>query len=123
MTSSLGSMASSCLQQREAYPYMFHDPLHTLSAAAGPYGSHPRSACNPTAAHQQPPAGAVGQHPTYVSGSTTASTGKFNNKKIIDFFLFSMSNFSGVITAGISVPVQIPNHTSDLSSNYWPRLQ
>jgi hypothetical protein len=31
--------------------------------------------------------------------------------------------FAGVITAGISVPVQIPNHSSDLGSNYWPRIQ
>lgn len=51
MPPSLGSMTSQCLQQRDSYPYMFTDPLHSLSS---PYGSHPaRSACNPTAAHQQ----------------------------------------------------------------------
>lgn len=51
MPPSLGSMTSQCLQQRDGYPYMFSDPLHSLSS---PYNSHPRSSsCNPTAAHQQ----------------------------------------------------------------------
>lgn len=29
----------------------------------------------------------------------------------------------GVISAGVSVPVQIPSQTPDLAGNYWPRLQ
>jgi len=29
----------------------------------------------------------------------------------------------GVISAGVSVPVQIPSQTPDLTGNYWPRLQ
>lgn len=33
-------------------------------------------------------------------------------------------NKKGVISAGVSVPVQIPSHGPDLSSNYWShRLQ
>ncbi|EEC07338.1 paired box protein Pax-6, putative, partial [Ixodes scapularis] len=30
---------------------------------------------------------------------------------------------AGVISPGVTVPVQVPGQTSDLSSNYWPRLQ
>lgn len=67
MASSLGSMGSSCLQQRDSYPYMFHDPL-SLST---PYATHPRTPCNPAAAHQQPP-----QHGAYGSNPGN-STGKF----------------------------------------------
>ena len=67
MTTSLGSMTSSCLQQRDSYPYMFHDPL----ALSAQYAAHPRSSCNPAAAHQQPP-----QHASYASGPTgTSNTG------------------------------------------------
>ncbi|XP_023158712.1 paired box protein Pax-6 isoform X2 [Ceratitis capitata] len=101
MTSSLNSMSSTCLQQRDSYPYMFHDPL-TLSSVS--YASHARPSCNPAAAHQQPPP----QH-TSVYGSGPAGA----------------SSSTGVISAGVSVPVQIPAQSaSDLTStNYWPRLQ
>ncbi|XP_037952259.1 paired box protein Pax-6-like isoform X2 [Teleopsis dalmanni] len=98
MTTSLGSMTSTCLQQRDSYPYMFHDPL----ALSSPYATHTRTSCNPAAAHQQPP-----QH-VYGSNSVTGTTGN-----------------TGVISAGVSVPVQIPTQSaSDLAgSNYWPRIQ
>ncbi|KAH8398909.1 hypothetical protein KR222_005984 [Zaprionus bogoriensis] len=98
MTSSLSSMTTTCLQQRDSYPYMFHDPL----SLSGPYGSHPRnSACNPATAHQQPP-----QH------------GAYNNSSVV-----STAN-TGVISAGVSVPVQISTQNVEISnSNYWPRLQ
>lgn len=70
MAGSLGSMTSSCLQQRDSYPYMFHDPL-SLSAQ---YAHTHRSACNPAAAHQQPPS----QHSTYgASSGNTGGTGNF----------------------------------------------
>ncbi|CRK87764.1 CLUMA_CG001543, isoform A [Clunio marinus] len=92
MPPSLGSMTSQCLQQRDGYPYMFTDPLHSLSS---PYSTHPsRTACNPTAAHQQ------SHYSTSNGGSAT-----------------------GVITAGVSVPIQIPSQGSELGTNYWPRLQ
>ncbi|KAL7726800.1 hypothetical protein ACLKA6_001511 [Drosophila palustris] len=89
MTSSLSSMTPTCLQQRDSYPYMFHDPL----SLGSPYATHPRNACNPAAAHQQPP-----QHGVYGNSSavTTANT--------------------GVISAGVSVPVQISTqNVSDLA--------
>ncbi|CAO1442979.1 unnamed protein product [Diamesa hyperborea] len=97
MPPSLGSMTSNCLQQRDGYPYMFTDPLHSLSS---PYSTHPsRTPCNPVAAHQQPSSG----HSTYSSTNGTST---------------------GVITAGVSVPVQIPSQgPPDLGPNYWPRLQ
>ncbi|GLH01944.1 Uncharacterized protein GBIM_08003 [Gryllus bimaculatus] len=66
MSNSLGSMSSSCLQQRDAaaaaaastYPYMFHDPLHSLGSTynhsrAVAAVSGVSAACNPAAAHSQ----------------------------------------------------------------------
>ncbi|KAL3265738.1 hypothetical protein HHI36_009940 [Cryptolaemus montrouzieri] len=97
-------LSSSCLQQRDptGYPYMFHDPLHTLGSS---YNSRP---CNPAVAHAQPPS-----HPSYPPGSTPSSV--------------PVSTGTGVISAGVSVPVQIPSQnpdiTSNLASNYWPRIQ
>ncbi|GAB0091202.1 paired box protein Pax-6 [Sergentomyia squamirostris] len=85
---------SSCLQQRD-YPYLFHDPL-SLSAS---YAAHPRTPCNPALAHQQPSS----QHSTYPNVTAPTST--------------------GVISAGVSVPVQIPAHSTDISASYWQRLQ
>lgn len=70
MTTSIGSMTSSCLQQRSDYPaYMFHDPL----ALSAQYAAHPRpTPCNPSVGLQQPT-----QHASYASGPTGASsTGK-----------------------------------------------
>ncbi|XP_018794879.1 PREDICTED: paired box protein Pax-6 isoform X1 [Bactrocera latifrons] len=105
MTSSLSSMTSTCLQQRDGYPYMFHDPL-TLGSV--PYAAHTRPSCNPAAAHQQPPP----QHTSVYGGSAANASGDNHT-------------FPGVISAGVSVPVQIPSQSaSDLTStNYWPRLQ
>ncbi|EEB11187.1 Paired box protein Pax-6, putative [Pediculus humanus corporis] len=107
MTSSLSSMNGSCLQQRDAassYPYMFHDPLHSLSSTY----NHSRAAavsaaCNSAAAHQN----SVNTHSSYgtVGSSSTGPSG------------------TGVISAGVSVPVQIPSQTPDSMSNYWPRIQ
>lgn len=124
MTSTLSSMTPTCLQQRESYPYMFHDPL----SLGSPYATHPRnSACNPATAHQQPP-----QHGVYGNGSvvSTANTGRSPQKQQhyhLDTFViqFATLNFTGVISAGVSVPVQISSqNVSDLTgSNYWPRLQ
>ncbi|KAL1114970.1 hypothetical protein AAG570_007793, partial [Ranatra chinensis] len=72
MSTSLSTMSSSCLQQggREhhgGYPYMFHDPLHSLSS-----GYTPRVTCNPAAAHQTQ----VNSHAyTPTPAPTTPSTG------------------------------------------------
>ncbi|XP_037925748.1 paired box protein Pax-6 isoform X2 [Hermetia illucens] len=111
MTSSLGSMTSSCLQQRDSYPYMFHDPLSLSS----PYAAHPRSSCNPAAAHQQPPP----QHSSYGGASAAAAAAAVATSTVCHF----PSSTTGVISAGVSVPVQIPSQAADLGANYWPRLQ
>ncbi|XP_076273691.1 paired box 6 protein twin of eyeless isoform X1 [Rhynchophorus ferrugineus] len=101
-----GGLTSSCLQQRDAagYPYMFHDPLHSLSSS---YNSR-ATACNPAVAHTQPTT-----HPSYASGGSAGGT--------------PVSTGTGVISPGVSVPVQIPSQsaeiTSNLASNYWPRIQ
>ncbi|KNC30268.1 hypothetical protein FF38_00602 [Lucilia cuprina] len=104
MTSSLSSMPSPCLQQRESYTYMFHDPLSLSS----PYAAHTRNSCNPSTAHQQTP-----QHSVYGSSSSAGANNSDNH------------TFAGVISAGVSVPVQIATQSSsDLAgANYWPRLQ
>lgn len=73
MAEGYSPMGSSCLQQRDSYPYMFHDPL-SLST---PYATHPRTPCNPAAAHQQPP-----QHGSYGSNPGGNSTGEKILKKI-----------------------------------------
>ncbi|KAI8118754.1 Paired box protein Pax-6 [Lucilia cuprina] len=103
MTSSLSSMPSPCLQQRESYTYMFHDPLSLSS----PYAAHTRNSCNPSTAHQQTP-----QHSVYGSSSSAGANNSDNH------------TFAGVISAGVSVPVQIATQSSsDLAgANYWPRL-
>lgn len=68
-------LTSSCLQQREAsaYPYMFHDPLHSLSSSYNSRG------CNPAVAHAQPTT-----HPSYASNAPSAvpvstGTGKYEH--------------------------------------------
>lgn len=112
MPPSLGSMTSQCLQQRDGYPYMFTDPLHSLSS---PYSTHPsRTACNPTAAHQQ-------SH--YSTSNGGSATGKLKPEPTY-FHPLDYNQFNkGVITAGVSVPIQIPSQGPDIGTNYWPRLQ
>lgn len=138
----LGTMASSCLQQRESYhPYMFHDPL-SLSAQYAAHPSRHHTPCNPTVAHQQPQHGNYGNPASVGSNSnlnsSTSSTGthvaqygtlNFNSKFIHNFnqffpFLFVYCGlFVGLISAGISVPIQISTPSTDISGSYWSRLQ
>ncbi|XP_040564083.1 paired box protein Pax-6 isoform X3 [Lepeophtheirus salmonis] len=101
--SSMGSsLSGSCLQQQRDYPYMFHhDPLSSLSSASaygrscGGSSSHPVS----NVSHM----GATG----YGSSLPSASQGT-----------------AGVISSGLSVPLQVPGQSStDLTSNYWSRIQ
>ena len=42
----------------------------------------------------------------------------FSKYEFILYFLLS-----GVISHGLSVPLQVPGQPPDLTSNYWPRLQ
>uniref|UniRef100_A0A1B6D7L7 Paired box protein Pax-6 n=1 Tax=Clastoptera arizonana TaxID=38151 RepID=A0A1B6D7L7_9HEMI len=114
MSSTLSSMSGSCLQQardhhhHSSYPYMFHDPLHSLSSTYN--HSRVAAACNPAVAHAQ---NSVNSHPGAYPG-TTATSG-------------TPGTGTGVISAGVSVPVQIPSQASDhhgiTTANYWPRIQ
>lgn len=66
MPPSLSSMTSTCLQQRDGYPYMFTDPLHSLG---NPYNAHSaRSTPLASVSHQQQSS----QH--YSSNSTSATS-------------------------------------------------
>ncbi|GIY05127.1 cs-pax6 b [Caerostris extrusa] len=61
-------------------------------------GAYSRASCTP--------AQAMNSHPSYaVSGTSPHS--------------------AGVISPGVTVPVQVPGQTPDISvaSNYWPRIQ
>lgn len=70
----LGSMASSCLQQRESYhPYMFHDPL-SLSAQYAAHPSRHHTPCNPTVAHQQ----SHSQHGNYATPGSVGTNSNLN---------------------------------------------
>ncbi|XP_011266801.1 paired box protein Pax-6 isoform X1 [Camponotus floridanus] len=115
MSSSLGgSMGGSCLQQRaEGYPaYVFHEPLHSLTQSY----SHAHSAA--AAAHSQPHRGIPTSH-----GGTPATPGGQPTGPGGAPYQPTTSTATGVISAGVSVPVQIPSQTPDLTGNYWPRLQ
>ncbi|XP_039295066.1 paired box protein Pax-6 isoform X4 [Nilaparvata lugens] len=108
MSSSLSSMsAGSCLQQggRGEYgAYMFHphhphpDPLHQLQSQ---YNSRCGQGVTPHPAHAH-----SGSSP-YAHNSAAAAAN---------------STGTGVISAGVSVPVQIPSQATDPHS-YWPRIQ
>lgn len=86
-----GGLSSSCLQQRDpsGYPYMFHDPLHSLSSS---YNSRAAAAaCNPVVAHAQ-----QSSHPAYASSGTPTSvpstgTGKYTKESSSSFFVFFLS--------------------------------
>ncbi|KAJ9583153.1 hypothetical protein L9F63_022504, partial [Diploptera punctata] len=64
--------AGSCLQQREhsSYPYMFHDPLHSLSSTYNHSAARAAAVSNPAVAHSQ---SAINTHAPY-GGVTTSST-------------------------------------------------
>jgi hypothetical protein len=86
MSNSLSSMsaaaAGSCLQQREhsSYPYMFHDPLHSLSSTYNHTAARAAAVSNPAVAHSQ---SAINTHATY-GGVSTASTPATGTGKISD---------------------------------------
>jgi len=94
---SLSSMsATSCLQNRDASSYysMFHhDPLSSYARSCG-------VASQSAASHM----GSYGSSLT----SSSSSTG---------------SGSSGILGSGMSMPLQVPGQSSDIASNYWPRLQ
>ncbi|XP_076056916.1 paired box 6 protein twin of eyeless isoform X5 [Oratosquilla oratoria] len=117
MSGSLSSMGGSCLQQRDAtsaYPYMFHDPLSSLSSSYQRSSSQLASCGN--AASQAAVAASSFNAATHAAAASYAAA--TSSASAVS------GTGTGVISAGVSVPVQIPSHTHDLSAaNYWPRLQ
>jgi len=98
---SLSSMSTSCLQNRDASSYysMFHhDPLSSLSS----YGRSCGVASAQSASHM----GSYGSSLTSSSSSSTSGSGS-----------------SGLLGSGMTMPLQVPGQSSDIASNYWPRLQ
>nr|XP_037276572.1 homeobox protein aristaless-like 3 [Rhipicephalus microplus] len=97
MAAGMGS--GPCLQQQHrdaaSYSYMLHDTLGL--------GAYSRASANPAGQ-----GGIAGGHPAAYAVSGASPHGA-----------------AGVISPGVTVPVQVPGQTTDLSvpSNYWPRLQ
>uniref|UniRef100_T1JIT2 Paired box protein Pax-6 n=1 Tax=Strigamia maritima TaxID=126957 RepID=T1JIT2_STRMM len=137
---------SACLQQRDpsGYPYMLHDPL-TL-------GGYPRAPCNPgqgVNGHPYSTAGSTSastgkliaeRNPIVLRRHARANNDidtmtylqKMGYLCIIrkrKFILLSIDLYEylflsiGVISPGVTVPVQVPGQGPDLSANYWARLQ
>ena len=98
------------------------DPLSSLSAAS--YG---RSCGSTTAAGQAAAAAAHHVSSAYGSmgGGMSQSTGESCHVKYLFFgpLLKLIVLFSGVLSPGLSVPLQVPGQTSDLTANYWPKIQ
>ncbi|XP_071531351.1 uncharacterized protein [Panulirus ornatus] len=115
MSGSLSSMGGSCLQQREAasaYPYMFHDPLSSLSSSYQRSSSQLASCGNAASQAAQAAVSSFNAASHAAAASYAAATSSAGGTG------------TGLISAGVSVPVQIPSQTPDLSAaNYWPRLQ
>lgn len=100
--------ANQCLQQQAAaYSFMHHPSAHGGHGARNPYdpiglGYSRHSAC-PSAAQM------------HAMQSVNSQFGSVNNS----------ANSTGLISPGVSVPVQVPG-SSDLmtsASNYWSRIQ
>ncbi|GAB6020727.1 hypothetical protein CHUAL_003391 [Chamberlinius hualienensis] len=100
------NMSGSCLQQRETPSYSCMLP----GVAARAYdhlslSSYTRPPCNPGSGHMMQPMNGQFGGMTTANGS---STGKLTN---------------WLISPGVSVPVQVPGQTADMSSQYWSRIQ
>ncbi|CAL4067378.1 unnamed protein product, partial [Meganyctiphanes norvegica] len=125
MSGSLGSMGGSCLQQRDAaaasaYPYMFHDPLSSLSSSyAAQRSSSQLASCGNAAAAAASQAGLSASSFNAASHAAAASYAAVATSSA-----GTPTSHTGVISAGVSVPVQIHSQAHDLTAaNYWPRLQ
>ena len=121
---SLSSMSTSCLQNRDASSYysMFHhDPLSSLSSYGRSCGVASAQSASAINSHM----GSYGSSLTSSSSSSTSgsgSSGQFPHlppDMICNLNVFS----SGLLGSGMSMPLQVPGQSSDIASNYWPRLQ
>ncbi|XP_064480949.1 paired box protein Pax-6-like [Ornithodoros turicata] len=107
MAGSMAAASPSCLQQQSSsYSCMLPPPPPSAGTrsyeALGGLSGYSRASCHGAQNHVMQPMN--GQY-TSVSNGTTGST--------------------GLISPGVSVPVQVPGQANDLNmaANYWPRLQ
>lgn len=81
--------------------------------------------CSPSSTSMQ----SISRTSTTIATCIVCIRTEYNEYGLVDSFdrkfrtIFKSKIFSGVISAGVSVPVQIPAQGADLGSNYWPRIQ
>ena len=115
---SLSSMSTSCLQNRDASSYysMFHhDPLSSLSS----YGRSCGVASAQSASHM----GSYGSSLTSSSSSSSTSGSGSSGESSAVSPVPSNLSCSGLLGSGMTMPLQVPGQSSEIGSNYWPRLQ
>ena len=125
---SLSSMSTSCLQNRDASSYysMFHhDPLSSLSSYGRSCGVASAQSASAINSHM----GSYGSSLTSSSSSSTSGSGSsglsppFPPLPLPDMIYNRSLLSSGLLGSGMSMPLQVPGQSSDIASNYWPRLQ
>ncbi|XP_047737964.1 paired box protein Pax-6 [Hyalella azteca] len=127
-----GGAGGGCLQPHRdghptaahtPYPYMFHDPLSSLSSSSlspsALSSSYQRTSGNLTCANVT--SQSVASFNAAAASHAAASYAAATHAAVA---ATSSASSTGVISAGVSVPVQIHSQTPDLvAANYWPRLQ
>ena len=120
---SLSSMSTSCLQNRDASSYysMFHhDPLSSLSSYGRSCGVASAQSASAINSHM----GSYGSSLTSSSSSSTSGSGSSGQYSTTPDMIYNLSVLSsGLLGSGMSMPLQVPGQSSDIASNYWPRLQ
>ena len=124
---SLSSMSPSCLQSRDpaatasSYYSMFHhDSLSSLSSYGRSCGVASQSAASGLNSHM----GSYGSALTSSSSSSATGSSSSGKTKISPRRIWSETDkHLGILGPGMSMPLQVPSQSSDIASNYWPRLQ
>ena len=127
---SLSSMSPSCLQSRDSaatassyYSMFHHDSLSSLSSYGRSCGVASQSAASGLNSHM----GSYGSALTSSSSSSATGSSSSGNLKISPRRVFGLKpetvNNLGILGPGMSMPLQVPSQSSDIASNYWPRLQ
>ena len=121
---SLSSMSPSCLQTRDSaatassyYSMFHHDSLSSLSSYGRSCGVASQSAASGLNSHM----GSYGSSLT--SSSSSSATGSSTGASWDVYHVHSCCYYSGILGPGMSMPLQVPGQSSDIASNYWPRLQ
>ena len=67
--------------------------------------------------------GSYGSSLTSSSSSSTSGSGSSGESYSSLSAKHLTSPSSGLLGSGMSMPLQVPGQSSDIASNYWPRLQ